>query len=150
MAAPHLTEMFDRALVLRDQRDFGGALALLEQLLSMLEPDHVILAAHSHTQIAHIYGYSSNHVAQEHHSRIATQLAPKFELGSLTLFFALLRLGRREEAICEMVRFVSLKDSAEYRELLANGFDSEVPHEAELLGQARNLLEHHAAKPTGA
>lgn len=62
------------------------------------------------------------------HFQKAVKLAPKSELYSLGLFHILWEQGRREEALDETKRFISLCDSAEYRKIVA-AINSHWPHD---------------------
>ena len=53
------------------------------------------------------------------HFRAAVKLAPNSELYSLGLFHILWAQGRREEALDETKRFMSLSESDEYRKIVA-------------------------------
>ena len=52
------------------------------------------------------------------HFRICTQLSPEKEMISRCLFHCLWNQGRREEAIEEANRFLTIKDSVDYRNIL--------------------------------
>lgn len=58
-------------------------------------------------------------IDSERHFREAVTIAPTMELASLGLFNALDNLGRPVEAMREVVRFLSLRESVGYRELLS-------------------------------
>lgn len=50
--------------------------------------------------------------------RRATGLSPTLELVSLGLFHCLWKLGKRDEAMEEIMRFQTISDSQEYREIV--------------------------------
>jgi predicted Zn-dependent protease len=50
--------------------------------------------------------------------RSAVRLAPKLEGVSLALFHCLWKLNRRDEALEEVKRFMSVSDSVDYREII--------------------------------
>ena len=66
---------------------------------------------------------------------IATRLSPRSELASLGLFHALNELGRKDAALAEMVRFTSVRDSAEYDLLRAE------------MEEKRDVTSHGEQKP---
>jgi tetratricopeptide (TPR) repeat protein len=142
--------MFDQALQLRDRGEFVEAIALLEQLVTHLtEPGRraPTLLSHSHMQLGHIHRKLGNDLAREHHFRRAIEIAPHLELASLGLFHALEALGCSEEAMHEMIRYLTLRDSPGYRELLSEGFGEELTvREQELAAEARRLLQSHIEK----
>jgi tetratricopeptide (TPR) repeat protein len=135
--------LFDEALVLRDRGELLRAIELLLDAAARSEADgDKRIAAHSHLQLAHIHKRLGHLEACERHCRRATSIAPKLELASLGLFHALDALGRFEEALEEMVRFLYLRDSDLYRELMSGGFsDDGPPSQLALLRTARRLLD---------
>lgn len=147
-----LTSMFDAALVHRDRGEYDESLGKLEELtrlLSTLPKDarrSKQLLCHAHMQIGYICGIRGDTQRQEQNFRLACGVAPRLELASLGLFHSLWNLGRNEEALQEAVRYVSLKDSDGYRELLADGFGSDLSETQERLAiEARQLLARHRA-----
>jgi predicted Zn-dependent protease len=62
------------------------------------------------------------------HFRKAVSLAPKSERYSLGLFHLLWGQGRRDEALDETKRFMSVSDSDEYRKIVA-AINAHWPHE---------------------
>lgn len=137
------TELFDRALVLRDEGEYQSAIAILEELVAMLPvPKHSRLKAHSLVQLARLYERCGRQHPRELHLRHAVQIAPKFELASLALFHALWDSDRRTDAIREMLRYLAIKDSPGYRELMNDGFASGLPAEERAVAeQAWGLLQ---------
>ena len=144
---------FDRAMELRDSGQPDEAIELLEHLLQQLRPDDKRLSAHSHRQVGHIRKMQGRLVDSERHFREAVMIAPKMELASLGLFHALRNLDRHVEAMEEVVRFLSLRESLGYRELLSgHAFGADVPdQERRLSDVARSLLaKHREAQQPGA
>jgi tetratricopeptide (TPR) repeat protein len=138
--AQQAVPLFDEAMKLRDAGAFDEAIALLERALTFLEPTDGLLA-HTHMQLGHISDKQNDHVKVERHFRLAVIAAPRNELASLGLFHALANLDRWEDAMTEMVRLVTMRDSARYRELLAEGFGSDLsPNLLRLAEEARRLL----------
>ncbi|HTR55612.1 MAG TPA: hypothetical protein VMJ10_33275 [Kofleriaceae bacterium] len=140
-----LSPMFDRAMELRDGRRFDEAVELLEQLVQQLGPEGGRLSAHSHMQIGRIRKLQKRPVDSERHFREAVRIAPRLELASLGLFHAIHNLGRHADALGEVVRYLSLRESLGYRELLAgDAFGNGVPdEERRLADEARALLAKH-------
>jgi hypothetical protein len=139
-----LSPMFDRAMQLRDGRRFDEAVELLAQLVQQLRSEGH-LSAHSHMQIGHIRDSQGRPLDRESHFREAVRIAPRLELASLGLFHAIHNLGRHAEALGEAVRFLSLRESLGYRELLAgDAFRDDVPDdERRLADEARSMLAKH-------
>lgn len=136
-----LAAEFDSALVLRDQGDLVAARRTLELLVEKLQPADTRLLSHSHVQIGSICGRLGDHAAREVHLRRAVEVAPRLELASLGLFHALYKLRRLDEALREMVRFLRLRDSEMYRELLCPDYEAGLDIEQrELVLEARRLL----------
>ncbi len=134
-------EIFDRAMVLRDEGQYPAAIAVLIELIAELsDADQVLLKAHSLVQLAYLYKQTGDCVDRELHLRRATEIAPRFELASLSLFLALIALDRREDAFREMLRYVALKASPGYRELLSDEFMSGLSPEERAL--AEHALGH--------
>jgi hypothetical protein len=50
--------------------------------------------------------------------KYAIELSPKLEAVSLGLFHCLWQLGKREKAMAEMIRYQSISDSEDYREII--------------------------------
>lgn len=140
-----LAPMFDRAMELRDQGQLDDAIKLLDELVERLGPDDKHLSAHSHIQVGHIRKKQGRLNDSERHFREAVTGAPALELASLGLFHALDNLGRHVEAMAEMVRFLSLRESLGYRELLSDAaFGEDIPDdERRLVDAARVLLARH-------
>ncbi|MCX5742501.1 MAG: hypothetical protein NT062_08400 [Proteobacteria bacterium] len=137
--------LFDRAMELRDSGHLEESSELLEQLLHELGPEDKSLVAHAQSQMGYIRKMQGRLVDSERHFREAMMIAPKMELASLGLFHALSNLGRHVEAMGEVVRFLSLRESLAYRELLSGGaFSADVADEERRLADvARSLLAKH-------
>ena len=132
---------FDRALVARDRGERRTAIDILLSVCRNLQSGDRRLATHSHLQLSNLLNHESDPEGRLRHAAIAASISPRYELASLVLFHALLAVGRSEDAMREMVRYVSLKDSPMYREVLGVGYSLELPMpELELAVQARTLL----------
>ncbi len=112
---------FNRALRLRDGGDWLGAATIFERL----DAEHP-------NQAAILGMWSSIYFHLKDWERAlplylqTVALSPKSELASLGLFHSLWNVGRQKEAFTEMRRFLSLRESEEYRQLI-----EEVCEEAE-------------------
>lgn len=139
------SSMFDRAMELRDSGQLEESIELLLQLLQLLGPEDKRLSAHSHTQVGHIRTMQGRLVDSERHFREAVMISPKMELASLGLFHALGNLERHVEAVGEVVRFLSVRESLGYRELLSGDAFGDDVHDDErrLADVARSLLAKH-------
>jgi tetratricopeptide (TPR) repeat protein len=139
-----LMSKFDRALELRDDGRLSEALEILASLLWRLMPEDKKLLLHTHLQMGHIHRALGDNAKREAHFRIASEVAPRYELASLSFFHALWSLDRMVEALQEAIRFLRGKDSAEYRELFSIPYCDGLPiPERQLALQARELLAGH-------
>ena len=139
-----LASEFDRATRLRDEGKLDEAIAVLNDLVAKLAPGERRLRAHSFMQLGYIYGRQGRDLAREAAFRAAVEIAPRMELASMGHFHALLAVNRRTEAYQELVRFVGLRDSELYRELLCDGFERDLTGELlELVTLAREHLSRH-------
>jgi tetratricopeptide (TPR) repeat protein len=135
--------LIDRALQARHEGRIDDALALCEEALARLPSDRHRRRALVHCEMGNLFkNYLGDLGRAAEHFRESTKLAPRAELPSLGLFHVLFKLGQLTEALREIVRFVSLKDSAEYRELLnGGGYRSELePEDRALADEARARL----------
>ncbi len=140
-----LLPLFDEALRLRDIGEVDAAINLLDEIVSRVPGRDSRLLSHSHIQLGHIYrNVIRDPKKAEPHFRAAVACAPTLELASMNLFHTLHALGRPKEAMREIIRLLSLTDSEGYRELLAEGFEDELPTaERMMAAHARALLERH-------
>jgi tetratricopeptide (TPR) repeat protein len=136
----------NRALQARHDGKLEEALALCEEALRAAPEDRRLSAA-MHLEMAYILrGRMKDAVRAEPHARESARLAPRSELASLNLFHTLVDLDRWEEALGEIVRFVKLRDSDAYRELLGEGFRDDLPPASRALAdEARRYLRFHRA-----
>ncbi len=114
---------------------------LHKELLACLPADETRLRGWSHAEMGFVLRKTGDLDRAEHHFRKAIALRPRNELASLGLFHTLAALGRWNDGLAEIVRFVKLRDSAEYRELLNDGVRREsFGRSRELVDEARALL----------
>lgn len=138
---------FEAALKLRDAGSYREGIALLEKVVVRLTLTDQRLMAMSHMQIAFMYGQMGNQLAAEHHFRVATCINPQSELASLGLFHALIGLLRIRDAMSEMLRFLQLRDSSQYRDLMFGEFAGTLqPDLASLRDEVLILLRRHAQR----
>src|SRR3712207_2806544 len=102
---------FDRALRLRDGGDLLGAAAIFERLDAEY-PNRVAILG----MWGSLYFRLRDWARALPLYRRAVELSPKSELASLGLFHSLWGVGRSEEAFAEMRRYLSVAESAEYRQ----------------------------------
>jgi predicted Zn-dependent protease len=105
---------FEAALRSRDQGDYAAAQAALEELLPE-RPGSTAL----HAALADVYWEQGKLPEAVACFRRATTLNPTSETASLGLFHCLWEMGRQEEALGEMDRFLKVADCPDYREILA-------------------------------
>ncbi len=104
---------FNRALRLRDSGDWLGAAAILERIDAEYPNKAAVLG-----MWGSIYFHLKDWERAIALYRRTVSLSPKSELASLCLFHSLRNVGKYEEALVEMGRFLSVSDSAEYRQLI--------------------------------
>lgn len=136
---------FDRGCSLRDLRQLEEALSEFQLIVKEGKSSRTLIA-NSWLQIGYISEMLGDEATREHANLQATQIAPRMELASIGLFHALFDQGRLVEALTEAMRFLSLRDSEAYRELLCgDGFRDDVSAEIRALAdRARNLLAKHS------
>lgn len=114
MTRDELEIAFEEALRMRDSQDYQGAASLLEALCA------------ENPAMPGLWGTLGD-VHQRNGSlgeaveafRRATELSPRSELASISLFHALVQLGKGESALEEMRRYMKLvPNSPEYRLLI--------------------------------
>ena len=107
-----MRDRLDRALKLRSESKDEAA---VKELLSLLEDFE------GHPGVTQVLGETyflmDRHGDALPHALAAVKLRPKAVNGSLTLFHCLLKLGRKEDAYREMLRFMSLLQSDQYDSL---------------------------------
>ena len=118
------------------------ALRLGALLLERLPADKAKMRAFAHNEMGFVLMWLVGDPRRaEDHFRQAIALRPRAELPSLGLYHALAEMGQWERAFEEIVRFVALRDSAEYRELLNDAVRNEsTGRRRELIDEARRLL----------
>lgn len=132
---------FTEACLLRDQRRSIEAVKAYEAIiLDPLSQRKFII--HSHLQAGHILKELCSYDEAEMHARQAVLLAPKNQLASLLLFHVLMSKAETMSALKEMVRFVTIKDSQMYRDLISGTYNlSPMGIEySELVDRARRAL----------
>jgi tetratricopeptide (TPR) repeat protein len=134
--------MFDKGLRLRDQGALEEAIAMLHALTTALHPvEESTLLAHTWSKIGYIHDERGDLEAAALAFRRATAAAPRFELASMGLYLALWHLDRKQEALCEMERYVAAKpNSAGYRELLEGGYSGFAAEQQLLLDRVHQRL----------
>jgi len=137
-----LDRIFEEAMIARDAGDFEKAKFLCLDIIAKLgDTDRRFLAV-THCQLGWIHYQVGELPHAEHHYRLSVHYAPKAELASLGLFHAYVKQDRWREAMEEAIRYLCLRDSAEYRsvfEFEGFGDDFEGPV-ADLLAEALRLL----------
>jgi hypothetical protein len=135
-----LGPIFDEAMKLRDAGELLAARGLLMTLVKLLTPQDKTLLPHAHVQLGAICKRLGRHVQRESHFRAASDIAPRLELASVGLFLALVHRGRLNEALYEMVRFVRLRYSELYDEMLTPRLDLRVDAAQQALITEAQLL----------
>jgi hypothetical protein len=134
---------FDEALRLRDAGELEASLAMLLALIPDLANDDRLLA-HTHLQCSHLLELLGRELPEaEAHCRAAVRITPNLELASLCLLVVLDRLGRRKEALKEMVRFLRIRDSEEHRRVLSRAAPETGGAERALAEHVRRQIDRH-------
>lgn len=140
-----LAAQFDRGCSLRDSGDLEAAVAAFSQLIAQLRPEDTRLLPHSYMQLANCLHQLGRNVERETAFRSAVESAPRNELASVGWFHSLLALERRTDAHREMLRFLRVRDSELYRELLSEGYGEDLTDEdRELVQLSRQLLNERS------
>lgn len=134
--------LLDRALAMRDAGDFAEAVRLLEELVAQLTTADTFLLLNARLQLGDVLHQLGRVDEAEAHVRWVLSMAPTLELASLALF-RLLVPRRPVEGLKEAVRFLSLRESLGYRELLRDAYEGVSREERELAEHARTLLAKH-------
>jgi tetratricopeptide (TPR) repeat protein len=144
-----LRPVFDEAVAARHAGEYERAITLCESILAGLEGEEPRLRASTHAELGanHLFGTRSYARAEEHYGK-ASEIQPGAELFSMGLFHALVHQQNWHAALSEMVRFLGLRPSDEYRFLLqSDGFAEQAfvhPSERELIRRAHALLARWA------
>jgi len=104
---------FSEAQERSKSNDLPGTLEALKSLV-LQRPDSAMFSA----TYANTLKESGDLEGALHYFRRAVVIEPTKELYSLGLFHCLWRLEKREEALAEMRRFVSIAESADYQQIL--------------------------------
>ncbi|MBZ0234482.1 MAG: tetratricopeptide repeat protein [Deltaproteobacteria bacterium] len=137
-----IEKRFDAAMRAREDGEYGYATILLEQLLQLVPPPEPRILSAVYKQLGLIYGFKlGNHERGELFFRKAVEVRPQAEFSSLGLFHCLGEQERWKEALEEAIRFLSLRGSIEYDDLLSDsefgeGFSTDA---RELVQYARSL-----------
>ena len=105
---------FERAIRLRDGGDLVGAMRVLRELSARAPGVPSVLGT-----LAGLEYQTGEYERAVETGQEVVRLAPRSELGSLTLFHALYALGRVSEAFSEVARFRASTVSKEYDKLLS-------------------------------
>ena len=117
------------------------AIALFSQSLEECPRDDEKLLGAIHGMLSSVERKQGKPDIAEQYSRRAIKYLPSSQLASVGLFHALWDQGKCAEALGEVVRLVSLRDSQHYRELLSCGFCDGLSAELlALVDKTRNTL----------
>lgn len=110
-----IKDRFNNAIKLRDEGRIDEALRILNAINVEYPNQASILGV-----IGGIYfGIGDLEAARTLLERVVS-MSPRSELASLGLFHSLWELGRHEEALSEMKRFLAFADSDEYQRILSS------------------------------
>ncbi len=145
-------ELFDKAVEARNVNDYETAKELCGRSLEVHDGTDWKFVAIAHRELGYIHAKLGDRAAAEDYYRYAISVAPRYELASLGLFQSLAEQGRLKEAFEEAIRLVSLRDSPEYRDILAKAYtDVEIldPRLRRLANRAREILRQRSADKDG-
>ena len=100
---------FNRAVDIWHSGDGHTAAEILMRLASAFPKNPAILG-----MLGAIYHRLEDYARASDYFQQTVSLSPKSELASLGLFHSLWRVGRYDEAVTEMERFLSISESEEY------------------------------------
>lgn len=133
--------LVDEMLAARQRDDTQRVLDLGEKLLTMLRPNERTRIALANAEIGFVHYESGNHVVAEMYFLQSVKASPRSEVASLGVFSARHRQRRWADALDEVLRFVSIADSPEYRSIFTDEFVREFSGEdRELAQRIRTLL----------
>lgn len=108
-----IKDEFSLAARLSEKGDLKGALKILERII-IIKPDSAKLTA----VLANTYWELKDTEKALTYFKKATELAPEWEEASLGLFHCLWGQNKKEEALEETKRFMSLSYSKDYEEIV--------------------------------
>ncbi|HYQ00033.1 MAG TPA: tetratricopeptide repeat protein [Polyangiaceae bacterium] len=112
-ATDGINRVLSNATELASRGEFSKALGVLEPLAVSEPNDPRVLGV-----LAGVYFRQDRFEEAARYFRRATERSPRSELASLGLFHALWKLGEQLSAEQELTRFLSIRESEEYRMLL--------------------------------
>ncbi len=134
-------EELNLAIKHRHERQFDEAARLCRLALEHLPAGYRRREAGINGELGFIERKRGHLEAAEEFSRTATTLSPRSELASIGMFHTLWDQKKRKEALEEVVRLVSMRDSDHYSELLSHGFRDDLGVELlALADRARAIL----------
>jgi len=143
-------ERFQAGLDARRAGNYLGAHSIYADLLAADDGSDTKVRAMLHRELGYVSLERGEYSLALSFYERAVELRPRAPTGSLGLFHTLLELGRTREALEEMLRFVRLKDSAEYRELLSEGFAADLPVALRWIADAARVqLGEYVSAPPG-
>src|SRR5262245_49562293 len=111
-----IDSMFELAIELRNKGQFQDSINVLTKILSEYPIDHKTHVVHS--VLGGICKDLGDHKKAMENFRKATELDPNSELASLGLYVTLATLDRDDEAIHEMIRYLTSYPADLYKDTL--------------------------------
>jgi predicted Zn-dependent protease len=145
---PRLRAAFDAALRLRDSGDLTSAIAHLRELARDWPEEPTVIG-----MLACLEWSARDYESASVHGRLSVRLSPQSELASQALFLSLYNLGRVDEALAEIARFRSLKQSDALEKALVEIRDAVAarlranPFDRALLEDLRKMDAELVARP---
>ena len=137
-----LDRSFKDALQARSEGRLDEAIELFRLALQQCVSEEHTLQAAINGMLGNVERKRGNLPEAEAYSRTATRLLPSSQLASVGMFHAFWDQGKHLEALEEVVRLVTLRDSEHYRELLSHGFRDDLDSESRSIADdARRILE---------
>jgi tetratricopeptide (TPR) repeat protein len=133
--------LVDDMLDARQRDDEQRVLDLGGQLLAMLRPNERTWIALANAELGLVYYEQGNLVVAEMYFEQAVKASPRSEIASLGVFETRGKQHRWRDALSEVLRFVTIRDSPEYRRIFTDEFVSDFSGaELELAQQVQAVL----------
>lgn len=113
---PTIESLFELAIELRDNGNLDHSIGVLSKILDRYPGNESIHKVY--VIRGGIYGDLGNHTLALGDFKNATLLNPKSELASLGLYIAYIELARYEDAIHELIRYLSSYPAELYKDTL--------------------------------
>jgi tetratricopeptide (TPR) repeat protein len=111
-----IEKMFDSAIELREKGELRDAVEILIKIVDNFSNDSRISGVYG--VLGGVYSDLNEHEKAFENFKKATILNPKSELASLGLYISYVELGKDEEAIGELIRYLNSNPAKLYKDTL--------------------------------